>query len=59
MHLLEQKGKLFYQIAEDFAGVSHENEAKEDEEESKLAPVVDNQFDRHFLKGHKKAITCL
>jgi len=33
MHLLEQKGKLFYQIAEDFAGVKHEDEAMEDEEE--------------------------
>lgn len=60
MHLLEQKGKLFYQIAEDFAGITNENQIMDDDnEEEKLAASVDDQFDRYFIKGHKKAITCM
>jgi hypothetical protein len=43
MHLLEQKGKLFYQIAEDFAGITNENQIMDDDnEEEKLAASVDD-----------------
>ena len=38
--ILEKKGKLFYNIAEEYAGGNGE-------------------FDRIFLKGHKKAITAM
>jgi len=58
MHLLESQGKLFYSIAEDFARCGEEEKAEMRAEEDE-APIVDDQFDRYFLKGHKKAITCL
>lgn len=61
MHLLEQQGKLFYSIAEDFArcDISGKEQKPEDRPEEEEAPVADDQFDRYFMKGHKKAITCL
>ena len=39
--ILEKKGKLFYNIANDYAGEGT------------------GEFERVFLKGHKKAITAL
>ena len=62
LHVLEQKGKLFYQIALDFTGFSSfetsEEETKEDAQ-TKEQVIDDTIFDRTFLKGHKGAITCL
>ena len=62
LHVLEQKGKLFYQIANDFTGYSKfeegEEEVKEDGKSSEHV-IEDNLFDRTFMKGHKAAITCL
>jgi len=53
---------LFYQIANDFTGFSSFEDDKQ--EESKNAEenehvISDDLFDRHFMKGHKGAITCL
>ena len=48
---LEKKGKLFYNIASDFTGVTQ----LEDEVETDLT----DRFERHFIKGHKQAITCV
>ena len=62
LHVLEQRGKLFYQIAHDFTGYSKfeesEEEAKEDGQTGEQV-IDDSLFDRTFLKGHKAAITCL
>ena len=62
LHVLEQRGKLFYQIAHDFTGYSKfeegEEEAKEDGQTGEQE-IDDSLFDRTFLKGHKAAITCL
>jgi len=49
MHVLEQKGKLFYKLADDFCG----NAKWEDDVEN----VMD--VDKVFIKGHKQAITSL
>lgn len=46
MHLLEQKGKLFYKLAEDYAG----NSVYEEEEE---IVTPEDHFEKHFIKGHK------
>lgn len=51
LKLLEKTGKLFYSIADDFTGA----ETLEEEEEVDL---TDN-FNTHFIKGHKQAITCM
>ena len=63
MHLLEKKGKLFYQIASDFTGYTEfekESEAAGDEESKQTEQVIsDDLFDRTFMKGHKSAITCM
>lgn len=45
MHMLEQKGKLFYKLAEDFCGNAKWEESEKDEN------VMD--MDRVFIKGHK------
>ena len=63
LHVLEQKGKLFYQIANDFTGFSSfETTSSEDvkaDGKSNEQIIDDNLFDKTFLKGHRAAITCL
>ena len=51
MHMLEQKGKLFYKLADDFCSNAKWEENEKDEN------VMD--MDRVFIKGHKQAITSL
>lgn len=55
MHLLEQQGKLFYNVAKDYTGFS-EYEKEADVEEHVIS---DEAFERTFMKGHKQAITSL
>lgn len=50
MHMLEQKGKLFYKIADEFCSNSKWEENDEEH-------IMD--MDRVFIKGHKQAITTL
>jgi WD40 repeat protein len=52
LQMLQQKGKLFYQLADAFCG----NSSWEDDETSR-EHIVD--VEKTFLKGHKQAITCL
>jgi hypothetical protein len=49
MHMLEQKGKLFYKLADDFCG----NTEWETEREHEI------EVEKVFIKGHKQAITSL
>jgi hypothetical protein len=51
MQMLEQKGKLFYKLADSFCG----NSTWEMEDSKEF--IIDTQ--RTFMKGHKQAITCL
>jgi ribosomal RNA-processing protein 9 len=59
LHLLEQKGKLFYSLAADFGVAEAEPKKEEGKEVKEVERSLDDQFDRVFLKGHKKAITCM
>ena len=47
--MLEQKGKLFYKLADDFCG----NTEWETEREHEI------EVEKVFIKGHKQAITSL
>lgn len=59
MHLLEQKGKLFYTIANQFTGETEFEKATEEEGASGEKELNEDLFDRTFMKGHKNAITCM
>ena len=51
MHMLEQKGKLFYKLAGDFCSPA---KWEENEKDKKFM-----NMDRIFIKGHTQAITSL
>jgi hypothetical protein len=59
MHLLEQQGKLFYNVANDYTGFAEfEKESIDDSVQSEQV-LSDEVFERTFMKGHKQAITSL
>ena len=59
MHLLEQQGKLFYNVANDYTGFADfEKETIDDAVQSEQV-LSDDVFERTFMKGHKQAITSL
>jgi hypothetical protein len=59
MHLLEQQGKLFYTVANDYTGFSEFEKDSIDDSVQNEQVLGDEAFERTFMKGHKQAITSL
>lgn len=59
MHLLEQQGKLFYNVAADYTGFKEYEKDSIDDAVQAEQVISDEAFERTFMKGHKQAITCL
>lgn len=59
MHLLEQQGKLFYTVANDYTGFSEFEKDSIDDCVQNEQVLSDEAFERTFMKGHKQAITSL